>query len=128
MGVVIKTSKCPRINVRTLLHGKRDEPLVRSLNLGLLFKDPPSQRSDEILAENDARKRASEEVEEAWHDKLANMILMYRQYSSKYIKISYYYLEQVSKFQVNKVLFLELSHSLYSNILKAKWEKIGFNW
>ena len=55
---------------------KRDESLVHSCNLGLLFRDPPSQRSYEILAENDARQRASDEVEEAWHDKPANMILM----------------------------------------------------
>ena len=42
MGVVTDTSECPRIRVRTLTNGERDEPLIHLLNLGLLFRDPPS--------------------------------------------------------------------------------------
>ena len=76
LGVVTDTSECPRIRVRTLTHGKRDEPLIHSLNLGLLFRDPPSQSSNEILAENEARQRAADGLEKAWHDQPANKILM----------------------------------------------------
>ena len=40
MGVVVSTSQCPGIKVRTLLYGRKDTPLVHSRNLGLLYRDP----------------------------------------------------------------------------------------
>ena len=76
MGVVTDTSKCLRIKVRTLLHRRKDKSLVHSLNLELIFRDPPSQPSDEILAENDAPQRAADGLEKVWHDHPANMIMI----------------------------------------------------
>ena len=74
MGVVTDTSECPRIRVRTLTNGKRDEPLIHSLNLGLLFRDPPSQSSSEVAAENEARRRAADGLEKTWQGQSANKI------------------------------------------------------
>ena len=59
MGVVIDTAECPCIKVRTLTGGRRDEPLIHSLNLGLLYRDPPSQSSSEVIAENEAHERVT---------------------------------------------------------------------
>ena len=43
LGIVTDTNDRPRIRVWTLTGGKRDEPLIHSLNLGLLYRDPPVQ-------------------------------------------------------------------------------------
>ena len=74
MGVVTDTFECPRIWIRTLTNGKQDEPFIHSLNLGLLFRDPPSQSSSEVAAENEARRRAADGLDKAWKGQPANKI------------------------------------------------------
>ena len=57
-----------------------DEPLIHSLNLGLLYRDPPSPSSSEIAAENEAHEIESaweneaHEIESAWEDQPAHKI------------------------------------------------------
>ena len=74
MGVVTGTFECPHIKVRTLTGGRRDERLIHSLNLGLLYRDPPSQSSSEIAAENEAHERAANGLRKAWEDQPAHKI------------------------------------------------------
>ena len=59
LGVVTSNDESPRIKVRTLTGGKRDQPLVHILNLGLMYRDPPHQTSDAVAADNDAPERAA---------------------------------------------------------------------
>ena len=57
-----------------LTNGKRDESLIHSLNLGLLFRDPPSQSSSEVAAENEAQWWAADGLEKTWQGQSANKI------------------------------------------------------
>ena len=66
LGVVTSNKESPRIKVRTLTGGKRDQPLVRILNLGLMYRDPPNQTSDAVAADNDALERAAIGLDKAW--------------------------------------------------------------
>merc|ERR1712215_128118 len=58
LGVVTDTTEAPRVRVQTLTNERQHEPLYHPLTLGLLFRDPPSQSSNEVEAENEARLRA----------------------------------------------------------------------
>ena len=66
LGVVTDTSEAPRVRVRTLTNGRQHEPLIHPLTLGLLFRDPPSQSSNEVEAENEARQRAEDGLKKSW--------------------------------------------------------------
>ena len=59
LGIVTSNVDSPRIRIRTLTGGKRDEPLVHILNLGLMYRDPPSQPSSAVCAENKALEKSS---------------------------------------------------------------------
>ena len=41
LGIVTSNDDSPRIRVRTLTGGKHDQPLIHTLSLGLLYRDPP---------------------------------------------------------------------------------------
>ena len=66
LGIVTSNDDSPRIRVRTLTGGKRDQPLIHTLNLGLLYRDPPPQPSSAVCAENDALERAAIGLDKAW--------------------------------------------------------------
>ena len=74
LGVVTDTSEAPRVRVRTLTNGRQHEPLIHPLTLGLLFRDPPSQSSNEVEAENEARQRAEDGLKKTWQGQPANKI------------------------------------------------------
>ena len=59
--------------MRTLLYGRKETPLVHSGNLGLLYCDSPSQKTIEVMAENEAREAAKEEVNQFWTDMPINL-------------------------------------------------------
>ena len=66
LGVVVCNKKSPRIKIRTLTGGRQDQPYVHILNLGLMFRDPPSQSAADVAADNAALERASIGIEKAW--------------------------------------------------------------
>ena len=66
LGVVVCNRKSPRILVRPLTGGRQDLPYIHSLNLGLLFRDPPQPSSAEIAAENSSLERASIGIRKAF--------------------------------------------------------------
>ena len=74
LGVVTDTSEALRVRIRTLLNGKRQEPLYHPLTLGLLYRDPPSQSSSEVELENDARLRAEKGLKKSWKGQPAHVI------------------------------------------------------
>ena len=59
LGLVVCNKRSPRIKVRTLTGGRQDLPYVHSLNLGLMYRDPPKPSGEEIAAENAALERAT---------------------------------------------------------------------
>ena len=66
LGVVTSNKESPHFKIRTLTGGKRGQPLVRILNLGLMYRDPPNQTSDAVAADNDALERAAMGLDKAW--------------------------------------------------------------
>ena len=84
LGVVTDTSEAPRVRVRTLTNGRQHEPLYHPLTLGLLYRDPPSQSSSEVEAENEARLRAEDGLKKSWQGQPAHTITAERRKLSEF--------------------------------------------
>ena len=89
LGVVTSNKESPRIKVRTLTGGKRDQPLVHILNLGLMYCDPPHQPSDAVAADNDALERASIGLDKAWEGQPTCKITSERLKLKKVLRVSF---------------------------------------
>ena len=66
LGVVVCNKRSPRIKVRTLTGGRQDLPYVHTLNLGLMYRDPPSPSGEAIAADNAALDRATIGIKKAY--------------------------------------------------------------
>ena len=66
IGIVVDTSQPTRVKVRLFTNGKQSEPSYHPLTLGLLYRDPPQQSSEEIQLNNEATERARVGITKAW--------------------------------------------------------------
>ena len=51
IGITSKIDKLPQVNVKILIHGKTEEPLIHSNNSGLLFRDGPQPTKADLMHE-----------------------------------------------------------------------------
>ena len=107
LGVVICNKQSPRIKVRTLTGGRQDQPYVHILNLGLMFRDPPSQSGEAVAAENTALERVAIGIDKAWEGQ------------AKYILTS----ERLKLRKIHESLLFEGHHKGRLNLLSGEYEE-----
>ena len=107
LGVVVYNKRSPRIKVRTLTGGRQDLPYVHSLNLGLMYRDPPKPSGEEIAAENASLERATVGIKKAYEGQ------------AKYILNS----ERLNMMKIHESLHFQGHHKGRTNLLTGTREE-----